>query len=71
MLTQSVRGFGKSEEARDDWLASFKRQHSHGQFDVVFLQETHVNKQDIPELTRLHAVQWGYRVGQGSQPLPY
>ena len=48
-----------------------KRQHSYGQFDVVFLQETHVNKQYIPELTRLHAVQLGYRVGQGSRPLSY
>ena len=71
MGLQNIRGFGKSEQDRDDWLASFKHQHSHGHFDAVVFHETYVNELNITDLTRLHATQWGYRVGQGSQPPTY
>ena len=47
LLTQNVRGFGSTEQERNDWFVSFKRQHRRGHFDAIFVQETHTKANDL------------------------
>lgn len=43
LLSQNVRGFGSTVQDRADWLASSIYRHSNDHFDVVLLQETHID----------------------------
>jgi hypothetical protein len=70
-LTQNVNGFGADDAHRDEWMRTFKKDDSHGRLDVVFLQETHVDVDDVEFMARLHATAWGYRTGPGCPKLSF
>jgi hypothetical protein len=62
-LTQNVNGFGSNEAHRDEWFRAVKKSDGHGRYDIVFLQETHVEPEDVAYMTGLHARTWGFREG--------
>ncbi|GMF52457.1 unnamed protein product [Phytophthora fragariaefolia] len=70
-LTQNVRGLGRTDRDRQEWIASFRRKTTNGILDVVLVQETHVTEQEIPHMSSLHARQWGYRTGTGLMELSF
>jgi hypothetical protein len=70
-MTQNVNGFGADEAHREEWLRAFKKEDTHGRLDMVFLQETHVEPEDVLFVTRRHAQTWGFRTGAGCAPLSF
>lgn len=42
IITQNVNGLGATEKERSNWFTAFGTSDSHGNSDVLLLQETHV-----------------------------
>lgn len=64
MLTQNVRGFGATAAAQGSWLSPLGRRTKHGYQDVVLIQETHVETEEIEHYQREYAARWGRRTAQ-------
>lgn len=61
--TQNVNGIGGNPLRGEEWLSAFKRSDTHGRYDVVLLQVTHVEPDKVSHMTTLHARAWGFRTG--------
>ncbi|KAE8980760.1 hypothetical protein PR001_g24195, partial [Phytophthora rubi] len=60
-VTLNVNGFGAREAHQADFFRSFRQADSHGRQDVVFLQETHVEPDEVGHRRDQHAKSWGFR----------
>lgn len=56
LYTQNVRGFSEHEGKRTAWLQAFRARQEGQRVDVVFAQETHINKAEIDGMVTRHCL---------------
>ncbi|KAE9007058.1 hypothetical protein PR001_g17056 [Phytophthora rubi] len=70
-VTQNANGIGGTDGLRDECFRAFKKDDAHGRHDIVFLQETHVDAEEIDHVRRQYAKQWGFRTGSSHAALSF
>lgn len=70
-VSQNVNGFGVHDGQHDDWFRAFRRTDTHGQQDIVILQETHLTDAEAVHMHQRHARSWGFRSGVVGGPLSF
>lgn len=70
-VTQNVNGFGRGAGRYEEWFRAFRQEDTHGRYDVVFLQETHVEAPEVAYIGDIHARAWGFRNGPQDPALSF
>jgi hypothetical protein len=61
ITTQNVRGLAAQATNISQKLQGFKEQHLRGNRDVIFIQETHLKKEEQQAAARQYAAMWGFK----------
>lgn len=70
LVTQNVQGLA-SGDASTSWFAALMQEQDGQQADMVLIQETHVQADEIERFTGHHCRMWGLDDSQHSTPLAY
>lgn len=59
--TVNVRGLATRMKHLSEWLQGVKEKHERGNRDIIFLQETHLNKNEHSDAAEQYAAMWGFK----------